>query len=196
MNYRHLLLLSIKNHENECFKIRKIFNILYRCTFNKLLCLGVSTLDIKSIVDGLENFYDVWSDGVSGNVIEVQKKLADLETISIQTAKNIIKEPKPIRCQSSKNVAEEEIKHFEGTGLKCKLVHVGPELLDQYTNDEIEQFLHSMNKGIDTFYISAVKPRTYALFSGSERIFVNYDEVEFFLYLSCLRYLALKGRVK
>lgn len=153
-------------------------------------------MNVDSIVNGLENFYEVWSDGVSGDIIDVQKKLSDLETLSIQTAKKIINEPHMLRQECSKSLAEKEIGYFEQTGLKCKMVHVGPKLLNQYTEKEIENFLCEVPGGIDSAFIKEVETGTYALFSKDGRVEIDYDEIGFYFYLSCLRYLAVKGRIK
>ena len=153
-------------------------------------------LKIELIVEGLENFYEVWSDGPTGDVLEVAKKIADIETLSLQTAKEILRKPARLRYESSLEVALGEKKYFEKTGLKCKLVHVGPGLLNQYSKKEIESFIIDQVGSLEVANIREIKPNMVALFSDDDQVPVTYDEENFYLYLASLRYLALENKIK
>ncbi|MCG7547490.1 hypothetical protein [Pseudoalteromonas sp. Of7M-16] len=147
------------------------------------------------IVEGLENFYDLWSCGVSGNALEVARKISEIEICDLQLAKKIIKEPVHLRIELGLDMALDEKHYFERTGLKCKLVHVGPDLLNQYSASETEKFIIDAVGCIQNANIRETKKGTFSLFSNDELVEVEYEEDNFFLYLASLRYLALKNKV-
>ncbi|MCO7226183.1 hypothetical protein [Pleionea sp. CnH1-48] len=149
-------------------------------------------MNIPLLIEILEDFYEVWSDGASGSVIEVQKKLCDLEVISKQTAKKIIREPSKLRDEMSLEQAKEEVIYFENVGIKCKLIHVGPDLLKKYSNKEIEECLSRLCGCIERADIKEIREGVLGLFVGGEEVIVDYDDIDFFLYLSCLKYLAVR----
>lgn len=98
-------------------------------------------MKISEIIESVENFYDVRSDGLSGELKNTIDNLSKSETYSNQASKNLIRHRRKIRQELSREDALSEIEYFENMGLRCRLVHSGPMLLSKYPETEIRDLI-------------------------------------------------------
>jgi hypothetical protein len=150
----------------------------------------------NEIVESVENFYDVWSDGLLGDFEASLEALTSNETYSSQASKKLINNEVRLRKELSREVALSEKAYFENMGLRCKLEHVGPRLLAVYTEREVKKFINDLTGSGECAYLERDKSGVYHIFSAGNEISVDYDEIGYYRYLACIRYLAINGKIK
>ncbi len=159
--------------------------------------------EIDEILSGLEDFYHVVITAPRGNVIEVQKKLADYFIMSRQSVKQMLSALPYSIPQGSKSTAESLLEDLEECGVICELDHYGPRWLDTYADLEIEEKLRSINagslEGISIKKNSDPYCWAYEIYSRGSRLDFCYEDKEsdekYGLHLACIRYLAKRGLI-
>lgn len=166
------------------------------------MCMNSTEIDL--IIADLEDFYHVILIAPRGNVIEVQKKLADYWVMSRQSVKQMLSSLPYSIPESSKGAAQVLLSELEKCGMVCKLDHYGPRWLDTYNDQDIEEKLRSINNGClsDLCIKKNSDPDSwiYEIYSGLQRLDFCYQDEdsdeEYGLHLACIRYLARRGLVE
>lgn len=158
----------------------------------------MSVPDAAFLIERIEDFHEVWSDGFTGDPTTVARKLADYNVGSLQTAKRIMKTPMLLREATSKVHAIAYAEEFENCGLKCRIEHVGRRRLDVIAESTI----------IDTLTVQGSVPLSSVytdhdakfIFHTTEDITPIYIDTEtdegVCQYLACLRFLIRRNMLR
>ena len=158
----------------------------------------MATPGAATLIDRLEDFHEVWSDGFAGDPATVAKQLADYNTGSVQTAKRIMKTPTLLREATSKADAIAEAEEFKKCGLKCRIEHVGKRRLDVVDAATIMDTLtdHGSNP-LDSVYTDRdARLILHVAEEGTQPVYIDTEtEDGFCLYLACLRDLVRRNMI-
>ena len=155
--------------------------------------------DSNLLISRIEDFYEVWSYGFTGDPATVAKQLADYDVGSLQTAKRTMKTPTLLREAASRKSALAEAAEYENCGLKCEIVHVGKSKLDAIDESAI----------IDTLTIQRSVPLASVYTDRDAKLIFHMatttptaicvdteTEEGFCLYLACLRHLVRRDMIR
>lgn len=154
--------------------------------------------DPAFLIERIEDFHEVWSDGFTGDPATVAKQLADYSIGSLQTAKRTMKTPTLLREAASKISAISEAKEFEACGLRCHIEHVGRSRLDAVDEATIVETL-TVQRSVKlncVFTDSDAKLIFYVTEKVARPVYIDTEtEDGFCLYLACLRYLVRRNMI-
>lgn len=157
---------------------------------------------IHLIIEGVENFWEVWITGRSGDVLAVQRRLCDHFLISRQCAKDMLKQPTLAYPATHKQSAENEARILESLGVTCEVRHVGPEWLNRFAEHDIAESLCAINGGtLAGMFLAPGDTMKYAIFKSNGEIipimeFREDGEDSYRFYLACIRFLARRSLIQ
>lgn len=159
----------------------------------------MDNINTDFLISRMEDFYEVWSDGYTGDPRTVAAKLADYNTGSRQTAKKTMKTP-TLLCERTRKVyAISEAQKIEALGLKCRIIHVGKTQLDAIDGSTISNALTANGKwSLDSVFTDRdAKLVVHVPDDGAPQsvgLDIETDE-GFCLYLACLRDLVRRDKI-
>ena len=159
----------------------------------------MSATNATLLIERIENFHEVWSDGFNGDFLTVAKRLADYNTGSLQTAKRTIKTPTLLSCPSSRIEAVTHAAEFEKCGLNCRIRHIGKSRLDAVADSTIIDTL-TLQGSVPLTSVYADQDAKFIFHTAKDGITgINIDsetEEGFCLYLACLRHLVRRNMIQ
>jgi hypothetical protein len=157
------------------------------------------TPDCTLLIDRIEDFHEVWSDGFTGDPATVAKQLAAYDIGSLQTAKRTMKAPTLLREAASRIQAIAEAAEFENCGLRVRIEHVGKSRLDAIGDSIIINTL-TLQRSVPLAAVYTdhnAKLIFHMTNNAPTEIYIDTESEEgFCLYLACLRHLVRRNMIR